>query len=148
MTCAPAALALNQSDPTTPTPSKCRPGPTEHARTRLFNSPRRHKTANVLNKVPKSVQRAMKADLREIHAAPTRAQAEAAMAAMAVFAEKYGIKYARVGRVLGQGSRGAAGLLRPACRALGPSSDYEPHRERVRHGAASRSWPSATRRGP
>ena len=29
-----------------------------------------HKTANVLNKVPKSVQGAMKADLREIHAAP------------------------------------------------------------------------------
>jgi putative transposase len=51
-----------------------------------------HKTANVLNKVPKSVQRAMKADLREIHGAPTRAQAEVAMA---VFAEKYGIKYAR-----------------------------------------------------
>jgi putative transposase len=51
-----------------------------------------HKTANVLNKVPKSVQRAMKADLREIHGAPTRAAAEAAMA---VFAEKYGSKYAR-----------------------------------------------------
>ena len=51
-----------------------------------------HKTANVLNKVPKSVQRAMKADLREIHGAPTRAQAEVALA---VFAEKYGIKYAR-----------------------------------------------------
>ena len=51
-----------------------------------------HKTANVLNKVPKSVQRAMKADLREIHGAPTRAQAEVAMA---VFAEKYGSKYAR-----------------------------------------------------
>ena len=34
-----------------------------------------HKTANVLNKVPKSVQSAMKADLREIHGAPTRAAA-------------------------------------------------------------------------
>lgn len=51
-----------------------------------------HKAANVLDKVPKSVQRAMKADLREIHGAPTRAQAEAAMT---VFAEKYAIKYAR-----------------------------------------------------
>jgi putative transposase len=51
-----------------------------------------HKSANLLNKVPKSVQRAMKADLREIHSAPTRAQAEVAIA---VFAEKYGIKYAR-----------------------------------------------------
>src|SRR4051812_43125766 len=51
-----------------------------------------HKTANVLNKVPKSVQRTMKADLREIHSAPTRAKAEVAME---VFAEKYGAKYAR-----------------------------------------------------
>ena len=44
-----------------------------------------HKTANVLNKVPRSVQRTMKADLREIHGAPTRAAAETAMD---VFAEK------------------------------------------------------------
>ncbi len=51
-----------------------------------------HKTANVLNKVPLSIQRVMKADLREIHGAPTRAAAEAALD---VFAEKYGSKYAR-----------------------------------------------------
>ncbi len=51
-----------------------------------------HKTANVLNKVPKSVQISMKADLREIHGAPTRAAAEAALD---IFAEKYGAKYAR-----------------------------------------------------
>jgi transposase-like protein len=51
-----------------------------------------HKTANVLNKVPKSVQGAMKADLREIHGAPTRAAAEVALG---VFVEKYGVKYAR-----------------------------------------------------
>jgi putative transposase len=51
-----------------------------------------HKAANVLNKVPKSVQIAMKADLSEIHHAPTRA---AAGAAIGIFAEKYGAKYAR-----------------------------------------------------
>ncbi len=51
-----------------------------------------HKTGNVLNKVPKSVQPSMKADLREIHGAPTRAAAEAAMA---TFVEKYGAKYAK-----------------------------------------------------
>jgi len=51
-----------------------------------------HKTANVLNKVPKSVQAAMKTDLRDIHGAPTRSQAETAIL---VFAEKYGTKYAR-----------------------------------------------------
>jgi ABC-type uncharacterized transport system substrate-binding protein len=49
-----------------------------------------HKTANVLNKVALSVQVNMKADLREIYGAPTRATAEFAID---VFAEKYGAKY-------------------------------------------------------
>ena len=49
-----------------------------------------HKTANVLNKVALSVQGNMKADLREIYGAPTRATAETAIN---VFAEKYGAKY-------------------------------------------------------
>ena len=49
-----------------------------------------HKTANVLNKVALSVQVNMKADLREIYGAPTRA---AAKAAIDVFADKYGAKY-------------------------------------------------------
>lgn len=49
-----------------------------------------HKTANVLNKVALSVQVNMKADLREIYGAPTRA---AAAAAVDVFADKYGAKY-------------------------------------------------------
>ena len=51
-----------------------------------------HKAANVWNKVPKSVQRAMKADLVEVRDAPDRASAEGAIA---VFAEKYGAKYAK-----------------------------------------------------
>jgi transposase-like protein len=49
-----------------------------------------HKTANVLNKVPKSVQPGMKAALREIYLAPTRAQAEVAVD---LFAEAYGARY-------------------------------------------------------
>jgi transposase-like protein len=49
-----------------------------------------HKTANVLNKVALSVQVNMKADLREIYGAPTRAAAEVAID---VFAEKYRAKY-------------------------------------------------------
>ena len=49
-----------------------------------------HKTANVLNKVALSVQVNMKADLREIYGAPTRAAAETAID---VFADKYGAKY-------------------------------------------------------
>ncbi len=51
-----------------------------------------HKTANVLNKAPKSVQTPMKADLREIHNAPSRAAADVAIE---VFAQKYGAKYAK-----------------------------------------------------
>ena len=49
-----------------------------------------HKTANVLDKLPKSVQPAAKADLRQIWAAPDRATASTAIA---TFAEKYGAKY-------------------------------------------------------
>ncbi len=49
-----------------------------------------HKTANVLNKVALSVQVNMKADLREIYGAPTRAAAETAID---VFEEKYRAKY-------------------------------------------------------
>jgi transposase-like protein len=51
-----------------------------------------HKTSNVLNKLPRSVQPAAKADLREIWQAPDRATAEAAIAA---FAEKYAAKYGK-----------------------------------------------------
>jgi putative transposase len=49
-----------------------------------------HKTANVLDKLPKSVQPAAKSDLREIWKAPDRATAEAAIA---TFADKYAAKY-------------------------------------------------------
>ena len=56
-----------------------------------------HKIGNVLNKVVKSVQPAMKADLREIHGAPTRAAAEGAID---VFVERYGAKYPRAAECL------------------------------------------------
>jgi putative transposase len=49
-----------------------------------------HKTANVLNKLPKSVQPNAHKDLREVWLAPDRATAEAAMT---TFAEKYAPKY-------------------------------------------------------
>jgi putative transposase len=56
-----------------------------------------HKTANVLNKVPKSVQPGMKADLREVYLAPNRASAEQAIS---VFAEKYAARYAKASECL------------------------------------------------
>jgi len=80
-----------------------------------------HKTANVLNKVALSVQINMKADLREIYGAPTRAAAEAAID---VFADKYGAKYG--GRPPDEGSGSAARLLRLPSRALGPSTTSNP----------------------
>jgi putative transposase len=49
-----------------------------------------HKTVNVLDKLPKSVQPTAKADLREVWTAPDRATAETAIAS---FAAKYGAKY-------------------------------------------------------
>jgi putative transposase len=51
-----------------------------------------HKTVNVLDKVPLSVQANMKKDLREVYWAPNRAAADAAID---VFAEKYRAKYGR-----------------------------------------------------
>jgi transposase-like protein len=51
-----------------------------------------HKTVNVLDKVPLSVQANMKKDLREVYWAPNRAAAEVAID---LFAEKYRAKYGR-----------------------------------------------------
>src|ERR671912_3048354 len=56
-----------------------------------------HKTSNVLNTLPRSVQPAAKQDLREVWQAPDRATAEAAIA---TFAEKYGAKYAKAAACL------------------------------------------------
>jgi putative transposase len=50
-----------------------------------------HKTLNVLDKLPKSLQPAAHWDLREIWRSPNRATAEAAMT---TFSEKYAVKYA------------------------------------------------------
>jgi len=50
-----------------------------------------HKVSNVLNKFPKSMAPAVKSDLQNIHHAPTRADAAAAVE---TFKQKYGVKYA------------------------------------------------------
>jgi putative transposase len=93
-----------------------------------------HKTANVLNKVALSVQVNMKADLREIYGAPTRATAETAIN---VFAEKYGAKYDKAVVCLTKKSGSFARLLRLPCRALGPSAHIKSNRECVRDGTSS-----------
>jgi len=65
--------------------------PTRHQRCTV------HKTANVLDKLPKSVQPTAKADLREVWMAPDRATAEAAIT---TFVEKYGAKYEKAATCL------------------------------------------------
>lgn len=56
-----------------------------------------HKLANILNKVPKSVQPNMKTDLREVRDAPDKASAQAAIA---LFVDKYGAKYPKAAQCL------------------------------------------------
>jgi putative transposase len=97
-----------------------------------------HKTGNVLNKVAKSIQPAVKQDLREIWMAP---DLKAAERAFDVFEKRRQVF--RGCRVPDQGPRRPAGLLRLPRRALGPRAHHEPDRERLRHGPA----PDSSRQG-
>jgi len=92
-----------------------------------------HKTANVLNKVALSVQINMKADLREIYSAPTRAAAETAID---LFADKYGARYDKA-VVPDEGPRSSARLLRLPGRAPGPSAHVKRDRECICDGTSS-----------
>jgi hypothetical protein len=92
-----------------------------------------HKASNVENKLPRSVQPAAKADLREIWQAPDRATAEAAIASLRR-------------EVRGQIRKAVACLAKDRDallafydfpgRAPGPPAHRQPDRERVRHRAA------------
>ena len=61
-----------------------------HSEGMTATGPKECPNANVLNKFPKSMHPAVKADLRDIWQAETRAAAEAALD---TFADKYGAKY-------------------------------------------------------
>ena len=93
-----------------------------------------HKTANVLNKVALSVQVNMKADLREIYGAPTRAAAEARDRRVRRQIRR---QVRQGGRLPDEGPGSSARLLRLPCRALGPSTHVKPDRERICDGASS-----------
>ena len=93
-----------------------------------------HKTLNVLDKLPKSVQPAAHDDLREIWLSPNRAAADFAIA---TFAEKYAPKYEQGGRLPAERPRRAADVLRFSRRALDAFAHVEPYRKRLRHGPAS-----------
>ena len=96
-----------------------------------------HKTANVLNKVALSVQTNMKAALREIYGAPTRAAAEAAID---VFADKFGAKYEKAVACLTKDREALLAFFDfPAEHwdHLRTSAHVKPDRERIRHSASS-----------
>ena len=93
-----------------------------------------HKTANVLNKLPKSQQSKAKRALQEIWMAETKKDA---LAAFDVFVERgLGRQIRQGGRMSRQGSRCATGLLRVPGRALETPAHDQRHRKLVRHRAS------------
>ena len=83
-----------------------------------------HKTGNVLNAMPKSVQAKAKGHLHDIWQAETRVDAEAAFD---FFVETYGVKYDKAVGKTDQRPRCASGLLRLPRRALETHPDDQPH---------------------
>ena len=95
-----------------------------------------HKTANVLDKLPKRVQPGAKDELHQIWMAETRQDAEAAFD---LFLATYGAKYPKACECLSKDRDGAARLLRLPGRALEAPADDQPDREHVRHGPPAAS---------
>ena len=93
-----------------------------------------HKTANVLDKLPKRLHREAKDRIHQIWMAPGRKQAHEAFDH---FIKTYQAKYPQRRRLPGEGPRRAADVLRLPRRALGPPADHQPHRKHVRHCASA-----------
>ena len=94
-----------------------------------------HKTLNVLDKLPKSMQPNAHKDLREIWLSPNRAAAEAAMT---TFAEKYAPKYDKAIECLIKDRPTLLTFFDFLPRgSLGPFANLESDRERVRDGETS-----------
>ena len=91
-----------------------------------------HKTANVLNQMPKSLQAKAKGHLHDIWMAETRADAEAAFD---FFIAAYGAKYHKAAERLVKDRETPAELLRLPGRALEAHPHHQPHRKHLRHGA-------------
>src|SRR4051812_29841892 len=92
-----------------------------------------HKTANVLDKLPTSVQPAAKRDLRQIWTAPDRQSADAAIM---LFAEKYGAKYERAVTCLVKDRDALLTFYDFPAEHWDHLRTANPDRERVRHGPA------------
>ena len=91
-----------------------------------------HKTANVLNKLPKSQQSKAKRALQDIWMAETRSDADKRLRHLHRDLRR---QIRKGGCMPGQGSRNAAGVLRLSRRALEAPADNQPHRKHIRHRA-------------
>ena len=83
-----------------------------------------HKTANVLDKLPKRLQGSAKSMLHEIWRADTRSRAEEAFER---FLNTWEVKYPQGRRLPGEGPGGIARLLRLPGGALESSAHHQPH---------------------
>ena len=91
-----------------------------------------HKTANVLNKLPKSQQAKAKRTLEDIWMAETKKDA---LVAFDAFVEIYAIKYEKAVECLTKDRDALLATLRLPGRALEASAHIEPHREYIRDRA-------------
>ena len=89
-----------------------------------------HKTANVLDKLPKRVRPDAKNMLHQMYMADTRRDAEDAYDR---FLKLYGARHPKGSRVSGEGPRRAVHLLRLPGRPLGAPANHQPHRVHLRH---------------
>ncbi len=93
-----------------------------------------HKTANVLDKLPKRIHGEAKSMLHEIWRADTRASAKEALTR---FLATWEAKYSRVADSLERDRESSPRLLRLPGGALGASADDQPHRVDLRHHPAA-----------
>ena len=91
-----------------------------------------HKTANVLNKLPKSQQLKAKRALQEIWMAETKKDA---LVAFDAFVETWGVKYDKAVDCLIKDRDALLAFYRLPGRALEAPAHDERHRKLVRHGA-------------
>ena len=91
-----------------------------------------HKTANVLNKLPKSQQSKAKRALQEIWMAETKKDA---LVAFAAFVETWGVKYDKAAECLVKDRDALLAFYQLPGRALEASAYDQPHRKLVRDGA-------------
>ena len=104
-----------------------------------------HKTANVLDKLPKRLQPAAKEKLHAIWMADTR---EHAHQAFDLFLETYQAKYPKACECLAKDRDVLLGVLRLPRRALDTPANHQPDRVDVRHRQASPTQDQRQRHSP